>query len=97
MKKRFQVLAQTAKCLITRCARHLGFIIMNLQILLEIQVFLADKIPISSNMYTQISKWQKGSPRKNSNPKCFKRTNFDRFTKYVTIYEGAERGRTIKF
>ena len=69
---------------------------MVLQKLLEIQVFLADKIPISSNMYTQISKWQKGPPRKNSNPKCFKRTNFDRYL-YVAIYEGAERGRTIKF
>ena len=57
MKKRFQVLAQTAKCLITRCARHLGFIIMKLQKLLEIQVFLADK---SQFLLTCILKYLNG-------------------------------------
>ena len=30
-------------------------------------------------MYTKTSKRKEGSPCKNSHPKCFKTTNFDRF------------------
>ena len=47
-------------------------------------------------MYIETSKQQQGSPCKNSDPKCFKATNFDRFHReYINQYNlyRCERGR----
>ena len=46
-------------------------------------------------MYIEISKQQQGSPCKNSDPKFFKMTNFDRFLhEYIEINRyRCERGR----
>ena len=48
------------------------------------------------NMYSEISKREQGSPRKNSHPKCYKTTDFDRFHReYINEYiiYRCERGR----
>ena len=44
------------------------------------------------NMYIETSKQQQGSPCKNSDPKCFKTTNFDRFHReYINQYTGCPK------
>ena len=44
-------------------------------------------------MYIETSKQQQGSPCKNSHPKCFKTTNFDRFHReYINQLYRCERG-----
>ena len=52
--------------------------------------------------YIETSKQQQGFPCKNSHPKCFKTTNFDRFHRqyikqYLTIYIDVSVGASVMF